>query len=173
MPWLRFNPTSQRSAGRSRPLAEVCCNGARSREGSAGGSRCLVVSGCTRARAQRGGPQPPAAEARSLRPHPACAPQASTRAKSARRCMPFAAAAGEPRKPLSYGTIIKKRRPEPFQRFGALLKITVYRLVSAVSSQCSRIFSRNHSGQRQGRRVTLSMKPSCVQPVLSSSCASL
>ena len=70
------------AAGRSLPLAEVCCNGARSREGSAGGSRCLVVSGCTRARAQRGGPKPPAAEARSLRPHPAYSPPASTRMRS-------------------------------------------------------------------------------------------
>ncbi len=162
--------TSQTSAGRSFALAKARMS--RPFASCVPISRVIIQQLAVDV-ADVGGPKPPAAEARSLHPHPACAPQASTRAKSARRCMPFAAAAGEPRKPLSYGTIIKKRRPEPFQRFGALLKITVYRLVSAVSSQCSRIFSRNHSGQRQGRRVTLSMKPSCVQPVLSSSCASL
>lgn len=46
-------------------------------------------------------------------------------------------------------------------------------VVSLAPSQCARSLARNHSGQRQGRRVVLSMKPSWVHPVLSSSPAAL
>ena len=53
-------------------------------------------------------------------------------------------------------------------RFGKVENVCMHDLRPAVLYCFFSSSSANHSGQRQGRRVSLWMNPSCVMPVLSS-----